>query len=36
MEAEGLKVSNDEWWHYDYKDWQEYRLMDIPFEAISQ
>jgi D-alanyl-D-alanine dipeptidase len=36
MAAEGFEVSNEEWWHYNYKDWPEYRLLNIPFEAIAQ
>lgn len=23
-----------EWWHFDYTDWSEYPLLDIPFEAL--
>jgi len=35
MEAEGLMVSEFEWWHFDYKDWQSYRIGNIPFSAIQ-
>ncbi len=31
MEAEGFAVYENEWWHFDYKDWQEYRVMDVEF-----
>lgn len=34
MEAEGFKVYEVEWWHYDYKDWQEYPILDIDFAEI--
>ncbi len=34
MEAEGFKVYEYEWWHFDYKDWQSYRITNIPFSAI--
>ena len=34
MEAEGFTVYPAEWWHFDYKDWKEYRIQNIPFEAI--
>jgi D-alanyl-D-alanine dipeptidase len=34
MEAEGFRVYEHEWWHYDYKDWREYRVLDIPFEEL--
>lgn len=35
MEAEGFKVSANEWWHFDCRDWRQYRLLDIPFEDLS-
>nr|AIA11827.1 ClassD_beta_lactamase [uncultured bacterium]AIA11998.1 ClassD_beta_lactamase [uncultured bacterium]AIA12065.1 ClassD_beta_lactamase [uncultured bacterium] len=35
MEAEGFTVNANEWWHFDYKDWQEYAIYDIPFSAIG-
>jgi D-alanyl-D-alanine dipeptidase len=34
MEAEGFAVYEPEWWHYDYKDWKEYPILDVPFSAI--
>ncbi len=36
MEAEGFTVYPDEWWHFDYKDWQKYRIGNVPFAQISQ
>jgi zinc D-Ala-D-Ala dipeptidase len=30
MEAEGFKVDGREWWHFDYKDWKYYPVMDAP------
>ena len=36
MEAEGFTVYPAEWWHFDYKDWKQYRIMDVPFEAIGR
>ncbi|MDQ3063008.1 MAG: class D beta-lactamase [Acidobacteriota bacterium] len=35
MEAEGFTVNNNEWWHFDYKDWENYAIYDIPFLAIK-
>jgi D-alanyl-D-alanine dipeptidase len=35
MEAEGFTVNANEWWHFDYKDWQEYTIYDIPFSDIK-
>jgi D-alanyl-D-alanine dipeptidase len=34
MEAEGFTVYEAEWWHFDYKDWQRYRIGNERFENI--
>ncbi len=34
MESEGFKVHPDEWWHFDYKDWREYPIVNVPFEEM--
>jgi len=34
MTAEGFAVYAPEWWHYDYKDWKEYPIMNINFSKI--
>jgi zinc D-Ala-D-Ala dipeptidase len=34
MEREGFFVYPEEWWHYDFKDFREYAVQDIPFSAI--
>jgi D-alanyl-D-alanine dipeptidase len=34
MEAEGYVVYQYEWWHYDYKDWRQYRIGNQNFEEI--
>ena len=36
MEAEGFVVYDPEWWHYDYKDWQSYPILNIPFSEIKK
>ena len=36
MEAEGFTVYRAEWWHFDFKDWRQYRILDLPFESISR
>jgi zinc D-Ala-D-Ala dipeptidase len=36
MEAEGFTVYKAEWWHFDYKDWPHYRILDISFAAIGR
>jgi CubicO group peptidase (beta-lactamase class C family)/D-alanyl-D-alanine dipeptidase len=34
MEAQGFTVYEDEWWHFDYKDWRRYPILNVPFEQI--
>jgi D-alanyl-D-alanine dipeptidase len=36
MEAEGFSVYRTEWWHFDYRDWTQYAILDIPFATILQ
>ncbi|MEP7147863.1 MAG: M15 family metallopeptidase [Acidobacteriota bacterium] len=35
MEAEGFTVNPNEWWHFDYKNWQNYAIYDISFEEAG-
>jgi D-alanyl-D-alanine dipeptidase len=35
MEGEGFAVYPNEWWHFDYKDWRRYPLLNRPFSEIS-
>ena len=34
MEAHGFKVLHNEWWHFDFIGWQNFDLVDIPFEKL--
>lgn len=36
MEAEGFTVNPNEWWHFDYKDWEQYAIYDIAFSEIGK
>jgi D-alanyl-D-alanine dipeptidase len=36
MEAEGFHVFEPEWWHYDYKDWKEYPILNMSFSDIDR
>jgi D-alanyl-D-alanine dipeptidase len=36
MESEGFTVYPNEWWHYDYKDWKEYPIMNVRFEDLGE
>ena len=35
MEAQDFTVYEAEWWHFDYKDWQRYRIGNQRFEEIG-
>ena len=35
MESEGFTVYEYEWWHFDYKDWREYAIGNVPFEKLD-
>ena len=34
MQKYGFTVMPNEWWHFDYKGWESYELMDIPFGLL--
>jgi CubicO group peptidase (beta-lactamase class C family)/D-alanyl-D-alanine dipeptidase len=36
MEAEGFRVYEFEWWHFDYGPWKEYPVMNLPFDRIGK
>jgi D-alanyl-D-alanine dipeptidase len=31
MEAGGFTVYENEWWHFDYKDWKRYAILNVSF-----
>jgi D-alanyl-D-alanine dipeptidase len=35
MESEGFTVYPTEWWHFDYKDWEQYPIGTVSFEEIK-
>jgi len=35
LESEGFTVYPYEWWHFDYKDWQQYPILNLTFEQLS-
>lgn len=35
METEGFIVNPNEWWHFDYKDWEKYKIYDVAFSEIE-
>jgi len=36
MEKRGFQVNPKEWWHFDYKDWKQYPILNVKFEDIRQ
>jgi D-alanyl-D-alanine dipeptidase len=36
MEAEGFAVYEPEWWHYDYKDWKQYPILNLSFAELRR
>jgi zinc D-Ala-D-Ala dipeptidase len=34
MSRNGFKVNSSEWWHYDFKGWKNYEVLDIDFEQL--
>jgi zinc D-Ala-D-Ala dipeptidase len=35
MEREGFQILNEEWWHFDYKDWADYSIGNVPFSRLG-
>ena len=35
MEKEGFAVYPKEWWHFDYKSWKKYPILNLPFSQIK-
>jgi D-alanyl-D-alanine dipeptidase len=36
MERHGFTVEPNEWWHFNYKDWREYPILDMAFGDIRE
>jgi CubicO group peptidase (beta-lactamase class C family)/D-alanyl-D-alanine dipeptidase len=36
LESEGFNVYLYEWWHFDYRDWQQYPILNLTFEQLSR
>jgi len=36
MEKQGFQVIPKEWWHFDYKDWKQYPILNIKFEDLGK
>lgn len=36
MESEGFSVYHAEWWHFDYRDWKNYPILNLTFDQIEK
>lgn len=36
MEDEGFTVNPNEWWHFDFKNWEDYAIYDISFAEAGK
>jgi D-alanyl-D-alanine dipeptidase len=36
MEKQDFLVNPKEWWHFDYKDWKQYPILNVKFEDLGQ
>jgi len=36
MSKHGFTVYPQEWWHFDFQNWENYGLLDIPFEELEK
>jgi D-alanyl-D-alanine dipeptidase len=36
MEREGFAVYETEWWHFDYRGWSEYPILNVAFDAVGR
>jgi len=34
--SEGFTVDGNEWWHFDYKDWKQYPILNVPLEDLGK
>lgn len=35
MEKHGFEPLPSEWWHYDFKGWERFELLDVPLDRLS-
>jgi zinc D-Ala-D-Ala dipeptidase len=36
MVAQGFTINPTEWWHFDYKDWTHYPILNVKFEDLGK
>ena len=35
MESQGFSVDKSEWWHFDFREWTTYPILNVAFEAVE-
>ena len=35
MEDQGFSVDKAEWWHFDFRDWAKYPILNVAFENVE-
>jgi len=36
MERHGFKALESEWWHYDFRGWERFEILDLPMERVKK
>jgi D-alanyl-D-alanine dipeptidase len=36
LEAQGFIANPSEWWHFDFRGWERYPILNVPFEDLAQ
>jgi D-alanyl-D-alanine dipeptidase len=36
MAEEGFTVYEEEWWHFDFKEWKKYPIINETFEQLEK
>jgi D-alanyl-D-alanine dipeptidase len=36
MEAQGFRVYEAEWWHFDFNGWQDFPISNLEFSQLGQ
>jgi D-alanyl-D-alanine dipeptidase len=34
MQKQGFRVNGSEWWHFDFRGWKKFEVLDIPFSEL--
>ncbi len=35
LQAQGFSVDRNEWWHFDYREWRRYPVLNLPLDSVS-